>query len=50
MLIGGLSTKSPVSIIKSNYEVYKILKSLNIDYPMIVIIKKIITKIKQFFL
>ena len=50
MLIGGLSTKSPFSVIKSNYEVYKILKSLNIDYPVIVIIKKIIIKIKQFFL
>ena len=50
MLIGGLSTKSPISIIKSNLEVYKILKSLNIDYPIIVIIKKIIIKIKQLFI
>ena len=50
MLIGGLSTKSPISIIKSNYEVYKILKSLNVDYPIIMIMKKIIIKIKQFFI
>lgn len=49
MLIGGLSTKSPLSVIKSNYEVYKILKGLNIDFPMIMIIKKIMHKIKQFF-
>ena len=50
MLIGGLSTKSPISVIKSNYEVYKILKSLNVDYPMIMIVKKIMNKLKQFFL
>ncbi len=50
MLIGGLSTKSPISVIKSNYEVYKILKSLNVDYPMIMIVKKIMNKFKQFFL
>ena len=50
MLIGGLSTKSPLSIIKSNYEVYKILKSLNVDYPMIMIVKKIKNKIKQFII
>lgn len=50
MLIGGLSTESPISIFKSNYEVYKILKSLNVDYPIIMIIKKILIKIKQFFI
>ncbi len=49
MLIGGLSTKSPLSVIKSNYEVYKILKGLNIDYPIIMIFKKIKNKIKQLF-
>tara|TARA_B100000900_G_C20574042_1_gene714553 strand:+ start:1141 stop:1878 length:738 start_codon:yes stop_codon:yes gene_type:complete len=50
MKIGGLSTKSPINIIKSNYEVYKILKSLNVDYPIIMIMKKILIKIKQFFI
>ena len=50
MLIGGLSTKSPISVIKSNYEVYKILKSLNVDYPLIMIVKKIISKVKQFII
>ena len=50
MLIGGLSTKSPISIIKSNYEVYKILKSLNVDYPIIMIMKKIVIKIKQYLI
>jgi len=48
MLIGGLSTKSPISIFKSNFEVYKILKSLKVKHPIILILKKILTKIKQY--
>jgi glycosyltransferase involved in cell wall biosynthesis len=48
MLIGGLSTKSPVNILKSNFEVYKILKDLQVMHPITIILKKILTKIKQY--
>ena len=48
MLIGGLSTKSPINILKSNFEAYKILKNLKAKYPIIIILKKILTKIKQY--
>ena len=50
MQIGGLSTKSPLSIVKANIEVYKILKKLGVKFPMIMIFKKLIIKIKQYFL
>lgn len=47
MLLGGLSTKTPLSILKSNFEVYKLLKRLDVKYPLILIIRKILRKTKQ---
>ena len=49
MRIGGLSTKSPLSIIRSNYETYKIFNNLNLKFPILMITKKIIKKIMQYF-
>ena len=49
MSLGGLSTKSLKSIMISNFEVYKILKHHFVEYPLIVIIKKILSKLIQIF-
>ena len=48
MRIGGLSTKSPLSIIRSNYETYKIFNNLNLKFPILMITKKLL-KIMQYF-
>ena len=49
MKIGGLSTKSPLNIIKANFEVYKFYKNNNVKFPLLMILKKMLSKIFQYW-
>lgn len=47
MNFGGESTKSYKNIYLSNFEVYKILKNYNFSFPIILILKKLLSKLMQ---
>lgn len=47
MKLGGESTKSYRNIYLSNFEVYKILKNYNFSFPIILILKKLLSKLMQ---
>ena len=44
---GGISNSSIKNILLANYECYKILKYYNFKYPIIIILKKLLRKVKQ---
>ncbi len=49
MSIGGISTSGFRNLIRKSFEDYKVLKKNNMKYPLLILFRKIVGKISQFY-
>jgi glycosyltransferase involved in cell wall biosynthesis len=49
MSIGGVSTSGFRNLIRKSFEDYKVLKKNNMKYPLLILFRKIVGKINQFY-
>jgi glycosyltransferase involved in cell wall biosynthesis len=49
MSIGGVSTSGFRNLIRKSFEDYKVLKKNNMKYPLLILFRKIVGKISQFY-
>jgi glycosyltransferase involved in cell wall biosynthesis len=49
MSIGGVSTSGFKNLIRKSFEDYKVLKKNNMKYPLLILFRKIVGKINQFY-